>query len=152
MTLNKNFKNGIVTAMALVMVFFLAGCSASDQKKLSKSSVNAALNDKKEVTYDIAYIDQETSNKSGQSDYYSTDVIGYMSDGKEKQLRIALKDSTPNTSITYKTKILTNPDDKPTVTITNKDNKTTITVRRQPYQRYIQPNVSGTVTNKEENK
>ena len=65
------------------------------------------------------------------------------------QLRISLKDKMPNIRITYKTTILTNFKAKPTVTIAHKDDAITVTVRRQPRQRYIQPNVSGTVTAKE---
>ena len=145
-------KLSAVVGMSVLSIMMLTACANSEDKKLSNTTVNTALAGKSEVVYDIVYIDQESSNESGGENYYSTDVIGYMNNNKDEQLRIALKNSLPSNDIKYQTRILTNPDDKPTLKITKKDDKTTIVVSRQPYQRYIQPNVEGTVTDKETNK
>lgn len=121
----------------ILAIGFFKPIAESKADKASNSALKAALNGKHSVTYDITYIDQETSNKDYSDYYYSTDVIGYMKGDKEEQLRISLEDNKPNIDITYKTTILTNPNDKPTVTIAHKDDETIVTVRRQPRQRYI---------------
>ena len=124
----------------ILAIGFFKPVAESKADKASNSALKAALNGKHSVTYDITYIDQETSNKDYSDYYHSTDVIGYMKGNKEEQLRISLEDNMPNIDITYKTTILTNPNDKPTVTIAHKDDETIVTVRRQPHQRYNQPN------------
>lgn len=148
----KTLKLVSLAVMTFSFGLLLVGCGDSKEDNASNTAVKTALNKKSDVTYDISYIDQEAKNTNSTDNYYSTDVIGYMNGDKEEQLRISLKNSMPSNNITYRTKILTNPDAKATVNIKISDKHTTITVSRQPYQRYIQPNVSGTVSNKEENK
>ena len=138
----------ILASLIIVIGMFIPKAE-SKADKASNATLKAALNGKHSVTYAITYIDQETSNKYYTDYYYSTDVIGYMKGDKEEQLRISLKDKMPNIDVTYKTTILTNFKAKPTVTIAHKDDAITVTVRRQPRQRYIQPNESETVTAKE---
>lgn len=146
----KTMKIMTMVTMAIMAVVMLAGCGNEEAKKKSDESLRTAAKADSKVTYDVVYIDQETANNGGSDTYYSTDVIGYIKDGKEEQLSIAQSNSTPQDSnVTYKTHILTNPDDKATVTISKDGSKITVTVNRQPYQRYIQPDVSGTVTEKE---
>lgn len=144
-TTNKPTIFDILVVMAvlgglILVIGFFKPVRESKADKASNSALNAALNGKHSVTYDITYIDQETSNKDYSDYYHSTDVIGYMKGNKEEQLRISLEDNIPNIDITYKTTILTNPNDKPTVTIAHKDDETIVTVRQQPRQRYSQPN------------
>lgn len=151
----KEYKYDIIGGLAIlasliIVIGMFIPKAESKADKASNATLKYALNGKHSVTYDITYIDQEPSNKYYNDDYYySTDVIGYMKGDKEEQLRISLEDNMPNIDITYKTTILTNPNDKPTVTIAHKDDETIVTVRRQPRQRYIQPNESETVTAKE---
>ena len=145
------FKMSAMIAMIAMAVLAMAGCSNDEQDKSTKT-VDTAVGAKETVTYDIAYIDQESSNTSSTKNFYATDVIGYMNGDKEGQVRVALENGLPASIDNYKTQILTNPDEKPTVTISKIKGSTSVTVKRQPYQRYIQPNVAGTITNKEENK
>ena len=141
----KEYKYDIIGGLAIlasliIVIGMFIPKAESKADKASNATLKTALNGKHSVTYDITYIDQETSNKDYSDYYHSTDVIGYMKGNKEEQLRISLEDNMPNIDITYKTTILTNPNDKPTVTIAHKDDETIVTVRRQPHQRYNQPN------------
>jgi hypothetical protein len=139
----------IIGIITISMGILLLGACTSEQATSTQPAVKIKEGSSS-VTYPLDYVDTQTTTTNSKTT--SVLVVAYLQDNKEKTFRLTYDNESggfKSKGYEYTEHIEQDASKEPYVKLSKAGSTTKIDVYRQPYTRYNQPTLAGTVTDKE---